>query len=275
MSEPNHDSDEIFDEMQRLDDIEADLADTALAFVSSEDQAQGTASSAEQTAMEQSAQVMENVLEQSIPDAPVPITNAETTTESVDASGQALAGDIITDPLPSLPSGDFDNSDPVADNNNQAAPASAAEPVAISSAVEDVQEAIHAVQADVDVPILPPSISPTPVTAQDGPIDSQVQSIPDSSSATEPATAEPVGQVEPPVVDPASSAQVSPPIVAAPTDSHALPPRPEPMQAVPTHLEPQPVVAEIDPPSGLTASSPSVAQNPSWVQAWSRGAKSV
>lgn len=254
MSEQPHDTDEIINEMQMLDDIEADLADTALAFVSgAEGEAEESNDASEKQALEQNAVAMESVLEQAIPDAPAPAAQSQ----NIDA------GSIVTDPIPSLPSGDFDMTDtyspapastlqpplsaapipaPGTEPDTTPIPAllqSAAVPTPVSSATQGVQEAILAVQADVNVPILPPTVEDAPKVEPEPSAEQQAQEdvqMEETSIASIPLPA-------------------------------SIPARP--VADVKPIIESQ--AAEVKPPNGLTNLSPSVAQNPALVQAWSRG----
>jgi len=286
---PPYDPSVAIQEMQKLDDIEADLADTALAVAAiDEDDAAaadapprpdpepwvepeasaGAGAGAGDEALIQNAEAIEQVLEQAIPDAPEHDTAQEASQSAAPAAaatsnGTAAAASQSPDPSHPTPT------------------------PTPSSAVAEVQEAVQAVAADVNVAILPEAVVAPAHSGED--IDMEQETVsagvttsqPDALSVPPPSSSMDANSPSSHPVQIPSGAGLPPrPDVVAPGTTIGLPPVNQETQLPPldqtdyiqTTEEAKPLVdIDIDLPEGLDSGSASIRSNPDLVRAWARG----
>jgi hypothetical protein len=274
---PPHDPSIAIQEMQKLDDIEADLADTALAVaaIDEDDAAAAAAAPSAEAAQQpqlspaeaatsadalvQNAEAIEQVLEQAIPAAPEHSTGHEAS-----QSATPLAGAASSDtPIPSYPT---------------------PSPTP-GSAVAEVHEAFQAVAADVNVPILPETVVPPAQSNEDTDMDAQTVQADVSTSVDDavPPISSSTDAISPsskPMQIPSGAGLPPRPEVAEPGTSVSLTPVKQESQApplgqaeyAPADGETKPLVEiDMELPEGLDSGSTSIRSNPDLVRAWARG----
>jgi cleavage stimulation factor subunit 3 len=287
------------EQLQTLTDIEGDLADTALAVAAvPPTSADPTAESSEQPqqqdptgdvttaapaseevesandatigngALLQNATAMENVLEQSIPDAPVHDV-IDAADEDVSEAPKIDEQDhIVCDTKEDMQAEEVvmqQTSASTGDNQ----PAST--PQETAAMAEEAAEAIDIITADVDNPILPEEVNAANVSTTDA------QPIPEPSASNTTAPSPADVALQPPAQNGDLSAQA--PSLAS---SSAQPPAavqqpPTPITAVAQPQPPsQPEALDTslpmpDLPEGLTANSPSILGNPDLIRGWKEG----
>ena len=274
----------IVQQMQTLTDIEGDLADTALAVVAQEPEPSGSVADAtipvnpdvttvqdgtDADTLLQSAEEMENVLEQSIPAVPED--------EQVDSSTTTVQDDTMESVEPAV-NGTVqvsNGNDPLETVTNQTTePAS--EHVEPSPVVQEALDAIHAVEVDLNNSIaqVESATVETPGVEQEPTVETSVTMEPIETSTTtiEPietstATVEPIETSIATVEPIESSAPTVEPIKPSATNGTAELPQPGPFIQTPTPVE----SIDIDLPEGLTPSSPSVLSNRDLIRAWKDG----
>lgn len=280
----------IVDEMQRLDDIEADLADTALAVVqdapstsSQGSPAEGSLEPASESTRDllQNAEAMEHVLEQAIPPPPAP----STAIEQNDTSTPILSQSAQPDPTPA--------SEAAGQDQSLTAPTTAPSDVApqpssgdqLHGAIADeTMETLQAVQNDVNNPILPPdavsSAQDPPMEAQGGAsevsLQASLQTAPPADTASVSVLADQNGDDVSMESDPstlvstteAGQAESAPEAIPVAVPATAvLPPKPDIADPV------DDIKLDVDLPTGLTLRSPSIVANPDLFRHWARGEK--
>ena len=271
----------IVEEMQKLDDIEADLAETALAIVqdpapSDQDSNQMSSSDTREGSeiLMQNAEAVEHVLEEAIPPAPSITPTPASQTDIIQPSPIAPA--TAVEAIPDKTTPPFTTSTPALVQTTTGYDPSVPQDYDYpteqqSDLANETMETLHAVEDDVDVPILPSEIGTSlsgpeeakPVVKEGDigtPHDSQSTSLINSEQQQE--------SLEVPQAtiarDPSPLEQ---PVVIPP--NAGLPPKPEPVPQ--THAPIEEFRPDVDFPAGITASSPSVLANPDLLRAWARG----